>query len=212
MNADGKKSPPRLTEDPGLKTGFRTVPLWLVFLFALVFCWGLVYANDHGGGFDSKVYQPYRDYAQLTGVQPPTNRCDELIREGAKVFSSNCESCHQATGMGSPVNHCPPLARSEWVDGHIGPNRTILLILYGGQGPISVLGRKYDPGSTVMPAFSQLTDREIAAVLSYVRNSWGNEADCVTPETVAEIHAKEKAVGWSGYRHAEELLEKSDKD
>ena len=93
-----------------------------------------------------------------------------------------------------------------------GPNRIIRLVLYGGQGPISVLGQQY-PGTTPMtPWKDTLNDKEIAAALSYVRNAWGNKAPVVMPEKVAEIRAREKTAGFTGYRNAAELLKIPDKD
>ena len=62
--------------------------------------------------------------------------------------------------------------------------RSIRIVLRGMSGPISVNGTTYD---SVMPPVVQLTDEQVANVLTYVRNTWGNSGDAVTPEEVAKV-------------------------
>ena len=86
--------------------------------------------------------------------------------------------------MGLPAAQFPPLEGSEWVSG--SPERRIALTLHGLLGPIEVKGKAYQ-GLVPMTAFKGLSDREIAAVLTYVRTTFGDGASGITPETVAGI-------------------------
>ena len=196
-----------VTEDAP-KEGWTPVPIALVVLFALLFYWGLVYVDDHGGGFNPKVYRPYESYVMLNDAQPVTDITNQLYKEGAIVFRT-CAACHQDTGIGSPQNGCPPLVGSEWAVGG-GPNRIIRLVLNGGSGQITVKGQQY-PGATPMTPFRDtFSDRQIAAALTYVRNSWGNKASAVMPEQVKKIREETSSrhTAWT----SAELLQIPDKD
>jgi mono/diheme cytochrome c family protein len=102
--------------------------------------------------------------------------------DGAAVFAVRCVACHQATGLGLP-GAFPPLAGSEWV---LGKDTTLAaIVLHGVSGAINVKGASY---AGAMPAFKQqLQDDEIAAVLTHVRQQWGNSAAAVKADTVAEV-------------------------
>ncbi|MDG1570838.1 GDSL-type esterase/lipase family protein [Robiginitalea sp. M366] len=101
-----------------------------------------------------------------------------------------CATCHQADGKGLPASGFPPLSGSEWVTADT--ERLIQVTLKGLQGPITVAGQNYD-GQVPMTAFENLlTDAEIAAVLTYVRNAFGNAAGAVSPEEVQAIRDREK--------------------
>jgi mono/diheme cytochrome c family protein len=112
-------------------------------------------------------------------------------RTGEEIYHRDgyCATCHQPDGKGLPASGFPPLAGSEWVTEDSG--RLIRLTLKGLQGPISVAGKSYD-GQVPMTAFEGLlTDAEIAAVLTYVRNSFGNTAPAVKAAEVERIRAAE---------------------
>jgi mono/diheme cytochrome c family protein len=99
--------------------------------------------------------------------------------DGATIFAARCAACHQATGAGLP-SVFPPLAGSNWVNGH--DTTVIQIVLHGIQGSLTVNGGKYNGA---MPNFgAQLSDAEIAAVLSYVRSQWGNKAGAVSAQQV----------------------------
>lgn len=115
--------------------------------------------------------------------------------DGAQVYTANCAACHQASGAGLP-GVFPPLADSEWVQaaGKVPVN----ILLHGINGKLTVKGAAY---SGQMPAFKdKLNDAEIAAVLSYLRRSFGNSA----PEVGADVVKAERAAGkgrhdpWNG--------------
>lgn len=98
-----------------------------------------------------------------------------------------CVTCHQANGEGTPGTF-PPLAGSEFANA-ANPAVPIRIVLRGMQGPVTVKGTQY---AGVMPPYGtgvEMSDAEVAAVLTYVRQSWGNNASAVTPEQVAQERA-----------------------
>ncbi|TDQ13534.1 cbb3-type cytochrome c oxidase subunit III [Algoriphagus boseongensis] len=121
--------------------------------------------------------------SQLAG----TNNLDEsglkLFTDGRQKYLSSCSGCHGNNGKGV-TRMGPPLAGSEWVLGD--EVRLSLILLHGIEGPIEVLGKKYDAPEIlpVMPSHSTMDDRSIAAILTYIRNEWGNQAPAVTGRTV----------------------------
>ncbi|MCD8534157.1 MAG: c-type cytochrome, partial [Verrucomicrobia bacterium] len=115
-----------------------------------------------------------------------TGKDRQLFLLGAEVYrrEGHCITCHQPDGLGLPAAQFPPLAESEWVTGN--EKRLIQLTLHGLLGPIQVKGVDY-PGLVPMTAFKGLSDEEIAGVLTFVRNSFGNSASPVTPDAVAAV-------------------------
>lgn len=104
--------------------------------------------------------------------------------EGEKVYNTRCMSCHQMDGKGIP-GVFPPLNESEFVQG--SPERLVRIILQGMMGEVTVKGVTY---SGMMPPWgSFLSDEEVAAVVTYVRANFDNEASAVSAEEVAEIRA-----------------------
>lgn len=107
-----------------------------------------------------------------------------LIAEGEKVYAANCVACHQSSGMGL-AGTFPPLAGDPVVNG--GPvDEQIHTILNGLQGK-AINGVTY---SGAMTPFAQLTDNQIAAVVTYERNTWGNNGGVAEPAQVAALRAK----------------------
>jgi mono/diheme cytochrome c family protein len=105
---------------------------------------------------------------------------------GKQVYGGNCANCHQASGEGQPGSY-PPLAGSEWVLGD--KSALYAIMLHGLQGPLTVKGGEF--GSQQMPGWSTtLNDEKIADVMTYIRASWGNTADAVTPAEVTAARAK----------------------
>jgi mono/diheme cytochrome c family protein/lysophospholipase L1-like esterase len=120
----------------------------------------------------------------------------EVYRLGSEVFhrEAHCVTCHQPNGQGM-LNIYPPLVNSPWITGN--PDRLIKLTLHGLWGPVTVNGTLFDPAKGVPPmtAFKAiLKDEEIAAVLTFVRNTWGNEASVVTPDQVKAVREATKDV------------------
>ncbi|MCK5920992.1 MAG: c-type cytochrome, partial [Methylococcales bacterium] len=123
-------------------------------------------------------------------VRPPAHLSKaeaKLYVKGADVYSreAHCGTCHQANGMGLPAAGFPPLAGTKWATGN--PERLIKLAIKGLFGPIEVKG-KVLPGVVPMTPFEYiLKDDEMAATLTYVRNSFGNKASAITPEQVKAV-------------------------
>ncbi|MGN2247063.1 copper-containing nitrite reductase [Frateuria sp. GZRR35] len=110
---------------------------------------------------------------------------DEQIAAGKQLFTGTCSVCHQANGEGLP-GVFPPLAKSDYLAKQ-DKNHLISIPLHGLTGKITVNGKDYD---SVMPPMSQLTDDEVANLLTYVLNSWGNPGGQVTKEEVAKVRAQ----------------------
>jgi len=103
--------------------------------------------------------------------------------QNGQEVNQRCAVCHQATGLGL-AGSFPPLAGSEWATA-ASPAAAIRIVLHGLQGPITVKGQRF---ANQMPAYGTgqpLTDAQVAAVLTYVRGSWGNGASAVTAQQVA---------------------------
>ncbi len=127
----------------------------------------------------------------------PASPTDDPVAYGERVYALRCQTCHQADGSGVE-GAFPPLKPNEWVQSDRG--RLIRLVLHGVQGEIEVQGTTYQG---IMPAFGYLNDDEIAAVLTYVRQSFGNDTTAVAPDQVAAVRADTEAPrnGW----HADDL-------
>jgi mono/diheme cytochrome c family protein len=120
------------------------------------------------------------DSGSPRGVTPPPGAPKskaERINLGRHLFASICAACHQPTGLGR-ANLFPPLAGSDFLNAD--KNRAINLVVFGRQGEVVVNGLKYNNN---MPSFP-LSDQDIANVLTYVYNSFGNSGLEVTPEEV----------------------------
>jgi mono/diheme cytochrome c family protein len=129
--------------------------------------------NENAGAQVQKAKGAGGDTAAATTEDTP-------IAQGKKVFAQNCAVCHQPTGLGLPPAF-PPLAKSEIVNG--SPKRISMIVLKGLQGPVKVNGVAFNGA---MPAWEKtLTDKRIAAVLTYVRQEWGNTAPEITVEQIA---------------------------
>ncbi|WP_323755408.1 cytochrome c [Roseivirga sp.] len=105
------------------------------------------------------------------------------MTEGKDVYEGLCMACHMNEGQGI-ASVFPPLAKSDFLMKDL--DRSINVLIKGQQGEITVNGKKY---KGAMPA-TGLDDKDIADVLNYVRNSWGNKGDRVTTEQVAKVRAK----------------------
>src|SRR5690554_2423016 len=154
----------------------------------------LAHLNDHAVG-------ELREEALQTHLEGAER---ELFVKGKEIFAKEgyCATCHQEDGRGLSASGFPPLAGTPWVTGN--EERLIKLTLNGLMGPIEVLGEKY-PGQVPMTPFGgMLKDDEMAAILTYVRNAFGNRASAITPEKVTEV--REATKGKTGFYTPEELL------
>ena len=116
--------------------------------------------------------------------------------EGQKVYMMVCFACHQPTGAVLP-GMFPPLAGSDWINAP-KPDRVIRFVLQGITGLLNVNGKPFTTPAPIMPPQNTLTDKQIADVLTYVRNSFGNKPSAVSADQVAAIRASEKRTApWS---------------
>lgn len=111
----------------------------------------------------------------------------EQLKRGAAVYARTCIACHQPTGLGLPPVF-PPLANAPIVAGN--PELPVKFILHGLMGPITVNGMTYN---SMMPPVAGVSDADIADVLTYVRQSFGNQANAVTADQVKAIRAANAA-------------------
>jgi glucose/arabinose dehydrogenase/mono/diheme cytochrome c family protein len=123
---------------------------------------------------------------------------------GAEIYQrdGHCATCHQADGLGLEPAGFPPLAKSPWVNE--SEERLIKITLHGMVGPIQVMGKKY-PGLVPMTPFGgMLNDSEVADVLTYVRNSFGNKTSAISPAQVKRVRAETKSR--DGFYTPQEIL------
>jgi mono/diheme cytochrome c family protein len=214
------------------RDGFEPVPFWVMVTFGLLLMWGGMYLGAYSGPmtdtlsvgytrngewvslfeipfFDSKTFDRSNLRPGREGggggpvVEPNPQTVDELSKEGAKVYANVCQACHQPNGQGNPAQGIPPLSGSEWVAGdQASAARLSRILLYGLNGPITVKGR---PFNGQMPAQGgALKDWQIAAAITFVRNSWDNKGDpdnakpLVSVAAVKAARAKEKGRSTAG--------------
>ena len=110
---------------------------------------------------------------------------DTMLARGRAVYGSLCGLCHGNDGLGKP-GQVPPLAGSEWVNAR-GVQRLARISLAGLNGKIQVGGKDWNFSMAAMGA--ALSDADLAAVLSFIRQSWGNQAGAVTADEVKAVRA-----------------------
>ncbi len=184
-----------LSEAEGLeildRVGVNKLDRWMVHAYET--------ARAHVSGLPLKI----EDNKEINTHLEDGDR-ESYIR-GREIYlrEAHCGTCHQENGLGLQASAYPPLTNTKWAVGN--KERLIRLTLNGVMGPMEVLGREY-PGAVPMTQFrGLLNDQEIADVLTYVRNSWGNKASIVSPAEVERIRAASKDK--SGFYTAAELLE-----
>ena len=154
----------------------RPLPWFFTMFLGAIGMWGAFYIATTPSG-EASAYGDQRTVALL---RPPVAAAGAAPAvDGKQLFGAKCAACHQASGLGV-AGVFPPLAGAEWV---VGSEKVLIsLLLHGVQGELEVKGNKYNGA---MPAFGALADAEIAAVLSYIRSDWGNQAAPVTAAAVA---------------------------
>jgi mono/diheme cytochrome c family protein len=179
-----------LGQQPDEKARYRLLPLNLLFFFSGLIFFGGTYLGRYAGHFSPLVFN---ENVKHGGDAGPAAAPANPIEVGKKLFNNAaCNTCHQPTGVGVP-GAIPPLVNSDWVTG--SEERLIRVVLHGIQGPIKVNGVDYN---SAMPAFGRVagsgynwSDDKVAAVLTYIRQEWGNQAGPISTEKVAEIRTKD---------------------
>ncbi|HLV41080.1 MAG TPA: copper-containing nitrite reductase [Brumimicrobium sp.] len=133
-----------------------------------------------GGTIQSMPEKDEKDAAPIVEL----SKADKMA-EGKKLYGSTCFACHQANGEGI-ANAFPPLAKADYLNADV--DRAIEIVLRGKSGEITVNGEKYN---SVMTA-QNLTDKEVASVMTFIYNSWGNNGTEVTTEMVQKVRNKNK--------------------
>lgn len=171
---DPNRSQQRENADP--EESIRPIPLAAaaITLVMVLFGVGYIFTSEP---LANSALGDQRTLADLSGPAPAPAGA---AVDGKALFAAHCAACHQATGKGVP-GVFPPLDGSEWVNRT--PRVLANILLHGVTGSIVVAGNDYN-GS--MPSFAHLGDAELAALASYIRASWGNKADALTPELFAQ--------------------------
>lgn len=183
--------------------GSEPLPVQGLVFVALILAAGFMYLGMYSGGFSGDVYDERSGsaggVAAGAGAEQEEDPAVTMMKLGKRTYTTYCQSCHQQSGLGVAGVY-PPLAASEWVLGT--PKRPTLIVLHGLQGPIEVKGQVYNQ---VMQQWGgALSDKEIAAVVSYIRNEWGNAAPMIDEAYVTGIRNEfaSRSKAWT----SEELL------
>ena len=138
------------------------------------------YASALGqSGFPSRAVKTYKD-KEADWVKKDKNLLD-AYRKGRDHYAVSCGACHQADGKGLP-NMAPTLANSDWVTGD--SRRLIGVAVHGLMGPIKINGKQVDGIPPVMPPHGFMKDEQLASILTYVRNAWGNRSSSISTEDI----------------------------
>ena len=170
-------------EGPDPDEESRPLPWYFIMLLGAMAMWGAFYIFDTASGIDSSLGDQ-RNPDALMGA--PKVAAGAVI-DGAPIYAAKCVACHQASGLGV-AGVFPPLAGAEWVVG--SEKRLAQILLHGIVGELQVKGVIY---KGAMPAFNTSSDAEIAAVLTYIRSQWGNQAAAIKPELIAQQREATKA-------------------
>jgi len=173
-----------------LEAGKKPMDSWMLKPYEI----SVAHLNGHGMAEKKSV---------LAATQPGAID-NKILAAGKAIYSRDgyCVTCHQADGKGLEAAGFPPIAGSNWMLG--SDERIIKIVLKGMYGPIEVNGKKY-PGQVPMTPFEgMLKDDEVAAVITYVRNSFGNKAPAVSADKVKAVRASIK--GKVGFYTPEDLL------
>jgi mono/diheme cytochrome c family protein len=170
------------------RVGREPLSIWLIAVYGLAVFFGGAYLGRYSGNFSGEALDPYGGemptMKKAAGPQGAQQAAELSPRDrGKKIFAANCQTCHQANGLGVAGQY-PPLAGSEFTTG--GSRRPAMIVMKGLQGPVTVKGQKF--GAAVMQPWDKtLTDQKIADVLTYERSEWGNNASPVTAEQIAGL-------------------------
>jgi nitrite reductase (NO-forming) len=129
---------------------------------------------DHPYNLMTKTFLLFPVLLLFISAFSPADDLADSVKRGQAVYTSTCVSCHQLNGTGVP-GVFPPLAKSDYLMSDA--KRAIRTVLHGLEGEITVNGEPYNQQ---MPSQSHLTDEQVADVLNYVRNNWGNKGPAIT--------------------------------
>jgi mono/diheme cytochrome c family protein len=186
---------PLFREKPLPPEGMEAPPMWLWMTIFGVILFSTFYLGSYIGDFSPDPWLQSSDPVATTSAEPK-----EVKVDGAQIYSSRCANCHQSNGEGVS-GAFPPLNQASWVTDNKG--QIIRILLHGMIGEVEVRGNTYNGN---MPAWGrQLSDKQIAAVITHVRQSWDNDASEVTAEEVKAVRdaTSGRVQAWT----ADELME-----
>jgi mono/diheme cytochrome c family protein/glucose/arabinose dehydrogenase len=134
----------------------------------------------------------------------------KLFAQGRQLYLNTCSGCHGTDGAGMS-RFAPTLIGSDWVTGD--EKRLVLILLHGMEGPVQVAGKTYDVPDIlpVMPAHSTMDDASLTAILTYIRNEWGNQAGPISRRVVGmtRVTSQGRVVPWTAKELNKYMLEAS---
>ena len=142
--------------------------------------WRVMYTEDRNlfGADQLAAMETRKSYPHIRTPDVLEDDLQKDLSESERLYNTHCSPCHQQDGKGA-TGRIPPLATSEWV---VGDKETLInLVLYGMNGPLEVKGEFYNGP---MPAYNFLSDEELAQILTYIRQNFGNNASQVIEEEV----------------------------
>jgi mono/diheme cytochrome c family protein len=179
--------------------GLEPAPFWFITMIGALLFWGGYYLGHFNGGFKALVFDEKASGLPVVASAGPPGEVDMVVL-GKRTFTAMCAPCHQETGLGLP-NQFPPLAGSDWVNA-TGHARIVRIVLDGFTGPVNVNGQPFN--GTMVPWREAMNDEQIAAVLTYVRQAWGNKG---APVTVVDVKTlRERTKERAGQPWTDELL------
>jgi mono/diheme cytochrome c family protein len=188
-------------EKPEPSADVTPMPLWLTGICAGAMVWAGTYFGVFHGGLSANVYNEYDSSPAVLFPRPAkaggkggAAAAPQSLAEIGKGVYGQCVACHQGSGLGV-AGQFPPLAKSEWVTG--SEKRLIAILLKGAQGPMTVDGKSFNGA---MPAWeAQLSPKKIAAVATYIRKEWGNNAGEISEAKVlaAKKEFAEQTAPWT---------------
>ena len=139
-------------------------------------------------GYPKRAVKAYKD-KEADWLKKDKNLLS-VYRKGRDQYAVSCGACHQADGKGLP-NMAPTLAKSDWVTGDA--TRLIGVAVHGLMGPITINGKVVEGVPPIMPSHGFMKDDQLANILTYTRNAWGNQAGLITKEDIAEYRIKQSS-------------------
>jgi mono/diheme cytochrome c family protein len=127
-----------------------------------------------------KILSAFSIAVGIISFSPSQDTLKESMKRGEDIYLSNCASCHMQQGEGLEGVY-PPLAKTAYLKNQ---KRAIGIILNGQEGEINVNGKTYN---TPMAPFGHFTDQQVADVLNYISNNWGNKYPQVKPAHVKAL-------------------------
>lgn len=180
---------------------YNPIPWQVTAILLALMAWGIVTLVT-----DSQLSKSLPHIGQETDLTQSRATASDAASapDGRQLFTDYCSTCHQANGAGI-ANAVPPLSNSHYVQA--SAKVPVNILLFGITGEIEVNGSAYNGR---MPAFGHnLDDEQIASILNYVRDRWGNMDSAIEPGFVAEQRQRfsERAKPWEGGKALDEAFD-----